>query len=58
MKYRIDFIARKLGAIGTFQYNVEIVEAENKDEAIKKLYENYDLYMYPSNNHVQEIKEK
>jgi hypothetical protein len=45
--YRIYFYGRKLGAIGIFYNIIEHVTAESEDEAIKKLYEKYDLYMSP-----------
>ena len=35
---------------------MEYVIAENEDKAVKKLYENYDLYMYP--HYIEELKEK
>lgn len=42
MKWRVRFKARKLGAGGAFDRYSRVVEAETKDEAILKLYDEFE----------------
>lgn len=42
MKYRFSFIGVKIGAIGKAKQHTFSCEAENYNEAINKLYKNFD----------------
>ena len=49
MEFTIKFTGRTKGAIGIFQEFTETVEAETIDQAIIKLYDNYEhVHFFPS----------
>jgi len=57
-EYMIVFKGRKLGAIGVFYEITAIRSGENKQQAIHSLYKDYDLFMWPSDNNVIELKKQ
>ncbi len=57
-EYMIFFKGRKLGAIGVFYDITAIRSGENKQQAIRSLYKDYDLFMWPADNNIIELKKQ
>jgi hypothetical protein len=53
-QFKVTFIGRKLGAIGSYSEITLICKAISEEAAVKGLYKHFDFYMYPTD--VEEIE--
>lgn len=57
MQYRIDFVGRKVGAVGIRYSITETVEAESKEGARLALYEQYEHITVKSTERIEPCKQ-